>query len=187
MFNIDPNQPYILEVPDVLSPEECTQLIQRIEILKPEIATINTVTGTEVNPNVRNNDRVIFDDPELAKMLLARVGKKAPRQIHKMSLVGANERFRCYRYKPGMQFRTHADGSFYRDEYEQSCYSFLVYLNEDFTGGATTFVTDPETAIQPKTGMGLLFQHPLMHEGSLVTSGVKYVARTDLMYRKSMI
>ena len=33
-------------------------------------------------------------------------------------------------------------------------------------------------------GWGLIFQHPLLHEGSEVTSGTKYVARTDLMYRK---
>lgn len=76
---------------------------------------------------------------------------------------------------------------FARRSTENSCYSFLVYLNADFTGGATTFVTDPEVAILPETGMRLLFQHPLMHKGSLVTSGIKYVARTDLMYQKSMI
>lgn len=28
----------------------------------------------------------------------------------------------------------------------------------------------------------LLFQHPIIHEGSEVKAGVKYVVRTDLMY-----
>jgi len=46
-------------------------------------------------------------------------------------------------------------------------------------------MTQPEVAIQPETGMGLLFQHPIIHEGSIVTSGVKYVARSDLMYRRT--
>jgi hypothetical protein len=31
--------------------------------------------------------------------------------------------------------------------------------------------------------MALLFQHQLLHEGSEVTSGVKYVVRSDVMYR----
>lgn len=31
--------------------------------------------------------------------------------------------------------------------------------------------------------LGVVFQHPIIHEGAEVLSGVKYVARTDLMYR----
>ena len=65
-----------------------------------------------------------------------------------------------------------------------SFYSYLIYLSEDFEGGETTFFTEPEVAIKPQIGWGLLFQHSLIHEGSEVTAGVKYVARTDLMYRK---
>jgi hypothetical protein len=126
---------------------------------------------------------VIFEDEELARMLFERVRPRAPREIYGLTLVGANERFRCYRYKPGMRFAPHKDGAFYRSDVEQSCYSFLVYLNEGFEGGSTTFATDPEIAIKPRIGMGLLFQHPIIHEGSIVTAGVKYVARSDLMYR----
>jgi hypothetical protein len=83
-----------------------------------------------------------------------------------------------------MRFAPHQDGAFHRDDREQSFYSFLVYLNEGFGGGHTTFVTEPEISVRPRTGLGLLFQHPLVHEGCVVTSGVKYVARTDLMYRR---
>ncbi|HSG70719.1 MAG TPA: hypothetical protein VLA12_09915, partial [Planctomycetaceae bacterium] len=63
-------------------------------------------------------------------------------------------------------------------------YQDLVYLNDDFEGGETNFIVEPEVSIKPETGMGLMFQHPLLHEGAEVTSGVKYVARTDLMYRR---
>ncbi len=183
MGGIDPGQPYIMKVPDVLSPDECAALIRRIEGLNPEAAPINTVSGPRVNRDIRNNDRVIFDDQELADRLLARVKGRAPQEIHGWSLIGANERLRCYRYKPGMRFRPHTDGSFQRSDDERSYYSFLVYLNDDFEGGCTTFITEPEVAIQPRIGLGLIFQHPIVHEGSVVTAGVKYVARTDLMYR----
>ena len=36
---------------------------------------------------------------------------------------------------------------------------------------------------QPKTGMALVFRHPLLHKGDRVTAGSKYVVRTDIMYR----
>jgi hypothetical protein len=39
-------------------------------------------------------------------------------------------------------------------------------------------------AIDPKPGRALLFQHFLLHEGSAVTRGVKYVMRSDVMYRR---
>lgn len=184
MYHIDPDQPYIIKAPHILSKAECAGLIERIEALKPEIATVNSISGTKINRDIRNNDRVIFDDQELADKLLERIREKAPPEIHGMQLVGANEKFRCYRYQPGMRFAPHSDGSFIRNENERSCYSFLVYLNEECEGGATTFLTEPEVAVQPETGMGLLFQHPITHEGSIVTAGIKYVARTDLMYRK---
>ncbi|HBE70376.1 MAG TPA: 2OG-Fe(II) oxygenase [Planctomycetaceae bacterium] len=185
MRDVDPNKPYIIQIDDAFTATECSGLITRIEELAPKVATINTVTGTQVNRDVRNNDRVIFDDQALADTVLARIGDRAPKEIHSSLLVGANERFRCYRYQPGMRFAPHADGAFHRDDDEQSFYSVLVYLNGDFEGGATTFITEPEVAIQPAMGKILLFQHPIIHEGSVVTSGVKYVARTDLMYRKS--
>lgn len=82
-----------------------------------------------------------------------------------------------------MRFAPHTDGSFHRDKLEQSFYSFLVYLNDEFEGGKTIFLTEPEVSIKPEIGMGLLFQHPIIHEGSVGLKGIKYVARTDLMYR----
>ena len=33
--------------------------------------------------------------------------------------------------------------------------------------------------------MALLFQHRLLHEGAEVTAGVKYVVRSDIMYRRA--
>lgn len=187
MFDIDPNQPSIIEIPGLLSLEECTVLIDKIETLGPVIAPINGLSGFEVRTDVRNNERVMFDDVAFASTLLQRISEHAAREVHGKSLVGVNERFRCYRYQPGMRFARHRDGAFMRSASEISCYSFLIYLNESFEGGETTFFSDyfsdPIGAIKPKTGHGLLFQHRLLHEGSIVNSGTKYVFRSDLMYR----
>ncbi len=183
MLPIDDNRPYIIKVPGLLKPEECERLIAKIEELGPEVATVNTGRGTTVRTDIRNNDRVIFDDEDLAQSLLHRVRPRAPHEIHGMVLAGVNERFRCYRYQPGMRFAPHRDGSFHRSDIEQSCYSLIIYLNEGFEGGNTTFATSPEISIRPQVGLGLLFQHSLIHEGSVVVSGTKYAARSDLMYR----
>jgi len=58
----------------------------------------------------------------------------------------------------------------------------MVYLNEGFEGGETLFL-QPKTVIVPRTGMALFFQHPILHEGCELTRGVKYVLRSDVMYR----
>ena len=126
----------------------------------------------------------MFDDKHLAEQLYETAKEHVPALMRSRELVGANERFRCYRYKPGMRFAPHADGSYERNELEKSFFTFLVYLNEDFVGGETNLATQPQLSVKPETGLGLVFQHPIVHEGAEVTSGIKYVARTDLMYRK---
>ena len=184
MRNLDTTQPFILTHENVLSQNECKELIQRIEKLGPTIATINTIHGMVVKENVRNNERVIFDDVELAEKLYKQALSSIPEQIHGRTRYSANERLRCYRYQEGMKFAFHSDGPYIRNDQEQSYYTFLVYLNQGFEGGETSFMVEPEVIIKPKTGMGLLFQHPITHAGEKVTSGCKYVVRTDIMYRK---
>lgn len=107
---------------------------------------------------------------------------QVPQEIHEMSLAGVNERLRCYEYQAGQRFAPHSDGAFIRGEHERSWYTYMVYLNEEFEGGETVFLVEPEVIIKPRAGSALLFQHPIIHEGSEVRAGVKYVVRTDLMY-----
>jgi hypothetical protein len=133
-------------------------------------------------PDIRNNKRVMFDDHALAADLFVRVKPGVPAVLCGMNPVGANERFRCYRYEPGQKFAAHYDGAFQRDEYEISLLTLIVYLNEDFGGGTTEFL-DFDLHATPRTGTALLFQHRLLHEGCTVTSGMKYVLRSDVMYR----
>ncbi|HKX28734.1 MAG TPA: 2OG-Fe(II) oxygenase, partial [Blastocatellia bacterium] len=89
-----------------------------------------------------------------------------------------------YEYQAGQYFAPHSDRAFVRNETERSWYTFMIYLNEGFKGGETVFLVEPEKSIRPQTGMGLLFQHPIIHAGAEVTEGVKYAIRTDLMYRQ---
>lgn len=186
----EPRAPFTLLIDEVLSAAECEALIERIEGLSPAAAPITTARGFEMRPDVRNNERVIFDDVELAASLFARLARALPGQLlgrHQELLgrpCGLNERFRGYRYSPGQYFAPHFDGAFIRDTREASELTVLLYLNDGFTGGATTFC-DWEVSVQPRRGQALLFQHLVRHEGQAVKSGRKYVLRTDVMYRSA--
>lgn len=180
---LDLTQELIFTVPDVLSGVECQRFIERIEAEQPTPAPITTLQGFVMRPDIRNNTRVMFDDPRLAADLFDRIALRLPTRLRRSRLVGVNERFRCYRYTPGQRFALHYDGSFVRNSQECSLLTFIIYLNEGFSGGQTAF-PEQDRCIHPQTGMALFFQHRILHEGCTVTSGAKYVLRSDIMYRQ---
>lgn len=179
--SIDHAAPLVFSVDGVLEPAECADLIARIERLGPAAAPISFPGGFVMRPDIRNNTRVMFDDVALAADLFARLAAAIPARLHDRRPVGANERFRCYRYAPGERFASHYDGAFQRSAAERSELTLMVYLNDGFEGGTTAFL-DFGVEVTPRTGSALLFQHRLLHEGCAVRSGVKYVLRSDVMY-----
>lgn len=191
--------PLIATLDNVLDEHYCQELINESESKTYEKAMITIGKNQyQANPNIRNNDRIIFEDERLANSLFKQVKPFLPQTIQLglkeklWELVGLNERFRYYRYSQGQQFKAHFDGEYERDKFNKSFLTLLFYLNEDFTGGATTFYQwqagyidreRPTHVITPKKGQALLFEHQQCHEGSAVMTGVKYVLRTDVMYR----
>jgi len=122
--------------------------------------------------------------------------------------VGVIERLRFYRYDRGEVYPEHMDGSFRRtitdangqQVQQQSFLTLLVYLNEEFEGGQTQFWPDkqhcrflrdvelkiPKVVVTPTTGTALLNSHCILHQGDTVTSGTKYVMRTDVIYQRPL-
>ena len=122
--------------------------------------------------------------------------------------VGLNQRWRLYKYGPQDVFKMHTDGSWpgsgldadgrlvrdiYRDRWSQL--TFLIYLDGEYDGGETTFFVpshfDPRSgtlvSVAVPKGSVLCFfhgdhEHSLLHEGSLVTKGVKRIVRSDVLY-----
>jgi predicted 2-oxoglutarate/Fe(II)-dependent dioxygenase YbiX len=166
----------------LLTPAECEALIARAEAIGFADAPITTARGPKMRPDIRNNERVMVDDPTLASGLYQRALPYLPERVMGLDVCGANERLRFYRYLPGQRFAPHMDGAFIRKNGEESLLTFMIYLNEGFTGGSTLFL-DEDTRVIPATGRALFFQHMLLHEGCEVESGVKYVLRTDVMFR----
>lgn len=170
----------IFTVHDFFTPDECAEYIDMTENIGYTDAPITTSWGPQLRPEVRNNTRVMVDDEARAESIWERAGEFVADWDENWSPIGLNERFRFYRYEIGQQFNWHYDGCFERDNGERSWLTFMVYLNSDFEGGQTVF---EHTSVAPKTGMALFFVHQLRHKGQAVTSGRKYVLRSDVMYR----
>lgn len=179
-------------ITDFMSPQECEHCIEMSEEQGYEDAPVSTGHGMIMMKDLRNNERVMIDDARQAVELFERVRQFIPPRFkNNWEPVGVNERLRFYRYDVGQQFDWHGDGYFERDDGERSFFTFMVYLNEDFEGGATSFSEDAfaedlsaSFRVTPKKGMALLFHHPILHRGDPVIAGRKYVLRSDIMYAR---
>lgn len=168
----------IYTIPGFLTPGECARHIAATENAGYTPATIDTAGGSAHVTRVRNNDRLVQDDPALAAALWTRAQPCLPPQQMGRRLVGLNPRLRCYRYEPGQRFRWHVDGAYTNALGRTSIMTFMVYLNDGFEGGETRFHW---TSVKPQAGMALVFNHGHSHEGAEVIKGTKYVLRTDVM------
>ena len=126
----------------------------------------------------------------------------------------AYDKIRVYKYEVGNSFPEHIDykvkRTVFRDgrEYiQQSFITLLVYLNEDFKGGQTGYWPDHngihcrflraeekqgckknhQIVITPKTGMMVVQDQNILHEGLPTIKGIKYILRTDIIHEREAI
>jgi hypothetical protein len=170
----------IILIENFWSVEKCDEYIAKSESKGYEAATVQTDNGPRVVDHIRNNNRVLYKDFTLAQELWTELQLHAPKSIGDSEAIGLNELFRFYRYQPGQQFRKHRDQSYIRNSRESSYFTFMIYLNDSFKGGETKF---SNLIVAPAKGAALIFYHYLEHEGTEVTEGIKYVLRTDIMFR----
>ena len=170
----------IFTIDNFWTARECEDFISKTESIGYEPATVNTEKGQMVIETVRNNNRVIYTDTILAETVWQKLKPFAPTKIGNSTAIGLNELFRFYKYQAGQEFKRHRDESYIRNDVEASYFTFMIYLNENYEGGETTFTN---VSIKPEQGTALVFLHDLEHEGSPVKQGIKYVLRTDIMYK----
>ena len=191
---------------NVLSASECDQLLHIAETKMKYIPDHPTASPepTGIDTCEWLVDSTILDP------IQQRIMPHLNQTVHGERVAGVNARWRLFRYGEERTYRPHIDGSwpgsgrdektgkYTSDAYNgnrRSRYTFLIYLNEGFDGGGTTFYlpaangTDgfETVSIKPSRGSVLLFPQgntaSLLHEGSRVTGGgLKYVIRTDLLY-----
>lgn len=187
--------PGVFSIPDLFAADACAALIESSEALGFEKATVNLRSGPVDLPGVRNNDRVIWDDARFAARVWERIASQIPDGPEGQPPVGLNERWRFYRYAPGQRFKRHRDGTLVlpprtvdgvKLPMGRSLTTLLIYLNDACEGGETAFFDEAGEEflrVQPKAGTALGFLHDIRHEGCAVTAGVKYVLRTDILYK----
>lgn len=203
-----PVVPNLSLVKGVLSREECEDIIKAGEATEfiPDAPVQDD--GDEVSVLAHNFYWVV--DQSFHDRLWDRVKEYVPADVGGKIARGLNRRFRVYRYVPGAEYRCHIDGAWPpsgitpqgvyqydsspRDKRQSSLYTFLIYLNDDFEGGETTYFLPSVKEgvlnaypVKPVMGAVAVFPHgdaknaPL-HEGTGVRKGAKYVIRTDVEY-----
>ena len=178
--HLDLAHPLAWTVDDALPSDDCAAYVEKMRHGLAEVAPIVGLDGPEVDLEVRNNTRVMWDDADEANRLVKRLGSSIPRSFQDELLVGGNPRLRLYRYASGEHHGFHFYTVVELPRDVRSRLTLVFYLNDDFDGGATDF---PELAlrVQPRRGRALLFQHRVLHAALPVVSGEKFVLRTDIL------
>ncbi|XP_041367113.1 probable prolyl 4-hydroxylase 8 [Gigantopelta aegis] len=189
-MNIPNKLAFILH--NVFTKEECEAFIKKTEEMGYEQALLNVGGGRQtLRTDIRNSSRCIWDSQEQVDIIWKKIQPFVPPVFKGHTVCGLNERLRFLRYDPGDYFKPHYDGAYVRENGEGSLITLMWYLNEGFKGGNTTFFyhgADPKgVPCVPKTGSVLIFQHDILHEGSMLSKGRKYSVRTDIMYSKDTV
>jgi hypothetical protein len=208
-YHNHPVVPNLSIIKDVLSATECQTIIAATESrgFLPDAPIRDD--GSESSILAHNVYWVV--DQSFHDRLWARVRPHVPTHVLGKKARGINRRFRVYRYVPGAEYRCHIDGAWppsgvdpvtkaYQydssppDARQSSLFTFLIYLNDEFDGGETTFFLPSVREgvmnaypVCPVMGSVAVFPHgetkgALLHEGTGVKKGAKYIIRTDVEY-----
>ena len=194
--------PGAFQLLNLLSADECERLVELTE-------TIGYLEDAAVSlpRSIRHNDSATWvADDRTMEILWQRAAPfiDGRDDFAGKAAVGLNARLRFYRYGPGDFFGPHTDGSWpgsrivdgelldnaFDDRWSQL--TFLLFLTDDFEGGATRFHVNPldhQDCIDLRTPRGgaLCFphgMHPLhcVHASTPIESGSKYIIRSDVLF-----
>ncbi len=171
-----------------LEPPLCAWLKQRAGPLQAAARVYNPSTGQPMHHDVRSNTTALFTILETDLPLLM-VRRRIAETVGVPPL--HLERTSIFRYEPGQRFTRHVDyldphQTQYRQQiatYGQRVLTFLVYLNEDFDGGETTFLLIGRK-FRGRSGDAVFFYNVgetgdpdqlTAHEGSPPTGGQKWL------------
>ena len=186
--------PRIVVFGNLLSDQECDELI---ELAKPRLArslTVATKTGGEEVNDDRTSNGMFFQRGETG--VVQRLEARLARLLNWPEENG--EGLQILHYRPGAEYKPHFD---YFDPVEPGTPSILkrggqrvativMYLAEPEKGGGTTF-PDVNLVVAPKRGNAVFFSydrpHPVtrtLHGGAPVLAGEKWIATKWLRERR---
>ncbi len=204
--------PGAFQVLNVLDADECARLVD----LSERCGYLGDA-AVSLGRDIRHNDSFTWIADDLTCDLIwsrcaALVFDHSDYNAGKAAL-GLNARFRFYRYGAGDYFAPHTDGSWpgsrivdgqlrgdaFGDRWSQL--SFLLFLSDDYDGGATRFYLDPAESsrsarnpqnadivdVRTPLGGALCFPHGThpqhcMHASEPIGRGYKYIIRSDVLF-----
>ncbi|KAK9823754.1 hypothetical protein WJX72_005176 [[Myrmecia] bisecta] len=195
--------PGIFQVEGVLSAQEAGAFVKAAESIGFQHQASR---GPKFGEAYRDNGRVGVDSPSLADGLwefggLCQLFGNITVAGHRA--VGLNPAIRFYKYEKGQRFGKHVDDSnpVARWPGSHTAYTLLVYLTGGhqsagkqhstggvLRGGQTVFYGNrgkQVASVDPVAGRALLHRHGddcLEHEALEVTSGIKYILRSDVVF-----
>lgn len=186
--------PRVIVFGDLLSDDECADLVAAAGQRLARSLTVETKTGGEALNVDRTSDGMFFERGE--NEVVARIERRIATLLRWPIEYG--EGLQVLRYAPGAQYRPHYD---YFDPGEpgtptilrrggQRVATLVMYLQEPEQGGATTF-PDIGLEIAPRRGTGVFFSYDrpdpathTLHGGAPVLAGEKWVATKWLRERE---
>lgn len=168
----------IWSITNALDVESCDNCIASAEGEK--LFPCSIIDNEENNFLSRSNYRLFLNSFELADLIWNNIATLVPQNHMNYTAHRLNQEFRFYKYLPTQEFKKHQDVPTIIDKHERSFFSLLIYLNDNFLGGETIF---NKLAIKPIKGTALIFPHTFYHSGNIVKEGLKYVLRSDIIYK----
>ena len=160
---------------------ECTYLIEAARPLLQPSVVVDPPTGQQVPNPIRTSKGAAFpfvDENPAIHALNRRLAAASGTDVR------AGEPLQVLSYSPGQQYHEHNDALPGVATDQQRVLTFLVYLDEDYEGGETSFPA-LGLKVRGKTGDGLLFRNAssngeldprAIHAGLAVTRGTKHLA-----------
>lgn len=197
---------HLFTVPDFLTPSECEAFIKRAETCG---FVHQGSLGPTRGEAFRDNDRISVHDAILAEKLwkAGLCNFFLDNRVRGKAAVGLSPNIRFYKYKIGQRFGQHIDESVDLGGGNTTEYTLLIYLNgglrskskkildssqssarEDLIGGETVFYAPRKgivAEVAPIAGMALFHIHGsqcMLHEARVVSKGVKYILRSDVVF-----
>lgn len=169
----------VLRVAKLLTDDECMHIVRSAADLLQPATVADPRTGRLMPHPVRTSDAAVLS-PVREDIVLRAINVRLAASSG--TDVRQGEALTVLRYLPGQQFRLHSD--VLPNVRNQRMMTILIYLNDDFKGGETTF-PDHRLTISPKQGDAVIFKNldaagrPLTHArhaGEPVVQGTKWLA-----------
>ena len=188
----------VYTLPKLLEPEECAEWIAKAEAAQFEEGDFVFKVGyvRENTGGKRDSATMVAEDEPFSQSLWARMKEHVPQRLPDgREVMGISNKFLVSRYRPKQYFAPHFDGSGLsqgKHDGGQSAATIVLYLTDDFEGGATHYLPGPGSevphpvAVTPARGAAVVHRsNTVMHCGGEVESGTKYIMQVGLIYTRN--